>query len=327
MQRIAITGSSGYIGQRLVARFQEAGQIVLGIDVRPVEDGTVPDEFCQRDIRDPALMDDVQKFAPDTIIHCAFVMRPMHDVDEMGDINVGGTENILAIARQLQPARFLFVSSATAFGAWPDNPLPLPDGRSARPRPEYQYAAEKTALEGQVEILAQECPQIHVSWVRPAVVGGPRMDNFLSRFMFGLPILLKLDGVDQPMQFVHEDDVIGGIQAVLAADGRGAFNLGPPNWTMTSEIAQETKRRIVSLPFRVAWFGVWLMWKVRFPLYETPPSFLYFGRYPWVVSPDRLCNEIGYQFHHTSTQTMQETARHQTSQRRSAGRQRDRCVR
>ena len=318
MKRIAITGSSGYIGQRLVAAFRDAGGTVLGIDVRAVNDGVVPDEFCECDIRDPTLIDSVRDFQPDTIIHCAFVIRPLHDAGEMSDINIGGTENVLSIAEQIAPARFLFISSATAYGARPENPVPLPDETQVRPRPEYQYAAEKTALEGRVSALAEKCPEIAVSWVRPAIVGGPGMDNFLSRFMFGLPMLLKLDGFDQPLQFVHECDVVGAIQAVLSADGRGAFNLGPPNWTMTSEVAKETNRRIIPMPFRIAYGAVWLMWKLRFPLYESPPGFLYFGRYPWVVAPDRLCNEIGYRFRYSSTETMKETVKHQTRQRRAA---------
>lgn len=323
MQRIAITGSSGYLGQRLVAAMRESGFIVLGIDIHTVDQGVAPDEFIECDIRDIELINAMRAFAPDTIIHCAFVVRPIHDTQKMRDINVGGTENILTIAEQIQPARFLFVSSATAYGAWPENPLPIPDGSPLRPRPEYQYAAEKTAIEARVERFAEKCPEIAVSSVRPAVIGGPRMNNFLSRFMFGLPLLLKLDGYDQPMQFVHEDDITGAILAVLAADGRGAFNLGPPNWTMSSEIAIETDRRIISLPFRLAWLGVWAMWKVRFRLYESPPGFLYFGRYPWVVAPDRLCSEIGYQFRFSSTETMQETVKHQSAERRAAGLRRD----
>lgn len=324
MQRIAITGSSGYLGQRLVAAFQTAGHIVFGVDLRPVKEGATPDEFFCCDIRDPALLEAVKTFAPDTMIHAAFVVRPMHDAAEMSDINLGGTENILKIAQQLLPARFLFVSSATVYGAWPDNCLPLPDGTPLRSRPEYQYASEKVALEEHVDRLAKDCPEIAVSCVRPAVVGGPRMDNFLSRFLFGLPLLLKLDGVDQPIQYVHEDDLTGAIEAILESDARGAFNLGPPDWTMTSAVAAETKRRIVSMPFRLTYLAVWLMWKVRFWLYETPPGFLYFARYPWVVSPDRLCNEIGYRFRFTSTETIRETARHQSSARRTVGRRRDR---
>ena len=63
----------------------------------------------------------------DSVIHAAFVFQPMRDLKKMSDINLGGTENILRAVEQAAPARFLLVSSATAYGAWPDNPVPIPE--------------------------------------------------------------------------------------------------------------------------------------------------------------------------------------------------------
>ena len=135
------------------------------------------------------------------------------------------------------------------------------------------------------------------------------MDNYLDRFIFGMPFLARLDGYDSPMQFVHEDDVVAAIDAILCANGRGAHNLGPPNWTTASELARETDRRAIWMPFWVAWFAAWLAWTVRLWFHETPPGFLYFARYPWVVKPDRLINEIGFEFRYTSTETVREIFR------------------
>lgn len=310
MDRIAITGSSGYLGRKLVSALRASGKVVLGIDIRPSEDDC-PDEFHQGDIRDPDLSDAVRAFKPDTIIHSAFVIKQLRSRQEMNDINVEGTRNILRIAAELKPERFLFLSSATALGAWPDNPVPIPDDVEARGREEYQYAAEKALLELDVIEFAQQHPQIATSWVRPAIVGGPRMDNFLSRFIFTLPFMIKLDGNDHPLQFVHEDDVVGAIVAILSADGRGPFNLGPPDFTPVTEVARHTNRKAISVPFRLAYAAAWLAWKSHFWLHESPPGFLYFARYPWVVAPGRLTDEIGYQFRFSSTETLMESFRHQ----------------
>ncbi|MEZ6121761.1 MAG: NAD-dependent epimerase/dehydratase family protein [Planctomycetaceae bacterium] len=304
MERIAITGSSGYIGTRLTEAFQQRGCRVLGIDVRPSTAATVPDEFIQADIRDGSLHDAIGQFRPDTIIHSAFVVKPIRDVTDMADINRRGTENILSIVEQLQPRRFLFLSSATAYGAWPDNPVPMSETWPLRARSEYQYAADKTELDKSVAEFAVRNPDVCVSWVRPAIVGGPGMDNYLYRFIFTMPMLARLDGFDNPLQFVHEDDVISAMLKILEAGGRGAYNLGPPNWTLTSEIASLSGRRTISMPFRLAWLGSWLAWKIRFRLHESPPGLLYFARYPWTVNPNRLQNELGFQFQFTSTQTV-----------------------
>lgn len=310
LQRLVITGSSGYLGRKLVAYFRDRGATVLGMDVHDPPKDASPDEFVRADIRDESLVETICEFEPDTIIHAAFAFQPMRDLQQMSDINVGGTENILRAVERVGPARFLLVSSATAFGAWPDNPVPMPEDWPMRARSDYQYAADKTAIEERIPKFAEQHPDVCVSWIRPAVIGGPGMENYLSRFIFGMPFLAKLDGFDNPVQFVHEDDVVAATAAILEANGCGAYNVGPPNWTLTTEIAAETNRRVVSVPFWLAWCSAWLAWTVRLWIHESPASFLYFARYPWVVAPNRLLNEIGYEFQYTSTETVREIARH-----------------
>jgi UDP-glucose 4-epimerase len=304
MQRIVITGSSGYLGRKLVATLLKQGKTVLGIDITNAPDDGGPSEFHQADICDENLLEVVRSFAPDTIVHAAFIVKPIRDTKRMTAVNIGGTDNMIRIVREVRPNRFLFVSSATALGAWPDNPIPLPDTWIPRARPEFQYAADKTALEGKVSALAAEIPDTAVSWIRPAVVGGPKVDNYLSRFIFNNPMLVKIDGEDSTVQFVHEDDVVGATCAILEADARGPFNVGPADWTTISLIAGETNRRTISLPFGVVWWAAWLAWKVHYFFHESPPGFLYFAKYPWVVSADRLRDEVGYKFQYSAEETM-----------------------
>lgn len=248
MQRVVITGSSGYLGRKLVATLLKQGKTVLGIDITNAPDDDGPSQFYQADICDENLLGVVRNFAPDTIVHAAFIVKPIRNTKRMTAVNIGGTDNMIRIVRELRPNRFLFVSSATALGAWPDNPIPLPDTWIPRARPEFQYAADKTALEGKVSALAAEIPYTAVSWIRPAVVGGPKMDNYLSRFIFNNPMLVKIDGEDSAVQFVHEDDVVGATYAILEADARGPFNVAPADWTTVSLIAGETNRRTFHCP-------------------------------------------------------------------------------
>ncbi len=306
MHRLLITGSSGYLGRRLVAHFQAQGKTICGIDLHPPPSESPPGSFIQADICDANLLEAIREFSPDTVVHAAFVFQPMRDLQRMAEINIGGTENVLRIVREVSPARYMLLSSATAFGAWPDNPVPMPEDWPMRSRGEYPYAAHKTAIEAQMVEFAEQQSETAVSWIRPAIIGGPSMENYLSRFIFGMPFLAKLDGFDCPLQFVHEDDVVAAMEAILLADGRGPFNVGPPNWTCTTEIAKETKRRAISLPFWLAWGSAWLAWNTRLWLHESPAGFLYFARYPWVVAPHRLLNELRFQFRYSSTETVRD---------------------
>jgi UDP-glucose 4-epimerase len=308
IQRLAITGSSGYLGGKLVEHFRALGVRVLGIDLNAPK--TVgPDEFLQLDITDTALQSRLEAFAPDTIIHGAFAFQPMRDEVRMHEINIGGTRNVLAAVTRVRPQRFMVISSATAFGAWPDNPIPMDETWPRRARSEFRYAADKTEAEELIAQFAAEHPKIAVSWPRPAMIGGPGLDNYLSRFIFGMPFLVLLDGHDTAVQFVHERDVTAAIAHILQRDARGAFNVGPPDWTCVSEIARESGRRVIRLPY---WFARWLhglAWAVRFPIHESPASFLYFVRYPWVVAPTRLQNELNYHFQYSSLETLREIIR------------------
>ena len=181
--RVVITGSSGYLGCKLVAHFRGLGAAVLGTDLR-VPGEVAPDEFIQSDICDPKLVARIKAFAPDTVIHAAFVVQPMRDERRMRRINVEGTRNMFDAVASAMPARFMVVSSATAYGAWPDNPIPMDESWPRRARPDFQYAADKT----HVEQITDEFAKQHAAVERVlnvALAHGPPAVVRLSRNAVG----------------------------------------------------------------------------------------------------------------------------------------------
>jgi len=308
LRRCLVTGSSGFLGSRLVAGLASRGVEVLGIDCRPPRSALAsplrPHRFERLDIRDTQLGDLLACFAPDTVIHAAFAVQPLRDERLAEAIDVGGTRNLLAAVAAARTSRLLVVSSATAYGAWPDNPLPLHESHPRRRCEAFRYAADKHAVELLLERFSRDEPAIATSWVRPAIIGGATADSFVLRFLLGAPLLAKFDGIDLPLQMVHETDVVAGILAVLEADGRGAYNLAPPDWMRISEIARETDRPAIAMPL---WLGKMIHtigWHLRSPLHEAPAGFLEFARHPWVVAPQRLTGELGFRFGFTSLETL-----------------------
>ena len=308
MQRVAITGSSGYLGTRLVEHYLNCGARVLGLDIRESDPAASvqPSEFQKLDICDPGVQDCLKKFQPELLIHGAYAFKPIRDEKKMRRINVDGTQNILNSAAEIRPAKLMVISSATAYGAWPDNPVPMDETAPLRAREEFRYAADKTEIERLLTKFDQEHSDIQTVWVRPSIIGGPNIDNYLSRFLFGMPFLVLLDGFDGLVQFVHEDDVVSAIHRILDSDARGAFNVAPPDWLTCTEIARQTNRKTWKWPFWLARFLHGLAWKTRIPIHESPASFLYFCRYPWIVTPKRLQDELGFQFKYSSQETMDE---------------------
>ena len=308
MKRLAITGSSGYLGRKFVEHLRRVRSDVeiLGLDICPPGPAPgSPHRFTRMDILSPDLGGTLSEFRPDSVIHAAFVVAPIRDRRKMRRVNVEGSRNLLDAAGRCGAERLMLVSSATAYGAWPDNPVPIEEGWPLRPA-KFQYAAEKVEVEAIAGEFAERHPEITVSCVRPAIIGGPRMNNYIYRFIFQLPVLALLDGCDTPVQFVHEEDCAAAMLAILTAGARGAFNIGPTDWSSISEIAVETRRWTVRLPFWLARKVHGLAWSIRLPVTEAPVEFLDFARYPWVVAPRRLEQELGYQFQYTSRETLLE---------------------
>jgi len=100
MSVVAVTGCSGYIGTQLLKFMdkQEGISRVLGVDIKPPMKPIAKLDFHNMDIRDPGLKDLFVEGGAEKVVHLAFVVDPMHDVEEMHDIDVNGTRNALDAA-------------------------------------------------------------------------------------------------------------------------------------------------------------------------------------------------------------------------------------
>ncbi len=300
-QKILITGSSGFFGRATVAaiRREWPAAVICGFDV--VQPGSdPPDQFEAGDITSSTLKALVLSFQPDTVIHLAFVVNPMHDERRMHEINVGGTRNLLAAVGASGAKQLLVSSSATAYGAWPDNPVPMSEDQPLRTRREYRYADDKTQVERLLSEFAVSHPGINVSWIRPCMTYGPAMTNFMTTILMVPPVLVLPGGENPVMQFVHLDDVGAAIVAILNCKASGPFNLAPPDTVTFKDLARMSGRRAVSMPFAMCWAAATCWWALRLPILTYPAPLWYFIRYPWIVSSERLISETGFQFQHGS---------------------------
>jgi UDP-glucose 4-epimerase len=152
-------------------------------------------------------------------------------------------------------------------------------------------------------------PEITLSWIRPAIVYGPGVDNYMSRMLVKHPLVVLPGGCNVPQQFVHEDDVSAAIWCILTREGRGSFNIGPPDWIYMTDVARETGRRTIKVPFWVMTLASRVCWGLRIPFLRYPPGVNFYIRYPWVVAPRRLCEELGFRFRFSSLETLREVLR------------------
>ncbi len=277
---------------------------IIGWDVRPPREPSPKLRFEQTDVTDPALPERLRALAPDALVHLAFVLNPLHDEERMHRINVGGTRNVLRAAAAAEVGQILVASSGTAYGAFPDNPVPLRETDPCRPHPTFQYARQKAWLERDYQRYQREHPDTVFAILRPCVVFGPGVHNYLSGLLTALPVSVGLAGYDPPLQFVHEDDVADIACAVLSQQARGGFNVAPPDTLPASEVIARPSGPHVLLPDGLLRCIAGVAWALHLPLLNAPASFLDFMRYPWVLDTARVEQELGTTYRYSSRETL-----------------------
>src|SRR3954470_20381638 len=219
--RYVVTGGAGYIGTRLVEHLVERDDTerVVIADVRPPYSFRPKAEYQQLDVRDGARARELlERERPDALVHLAFIVNPMHDENLMYEIDVGGTHNMLEAASAAGTQHVLVISSSTAYGAFPDNPVPIEEDWPVRGVPDFEYARDKAESDRLCQLWALRHPDRTMTIARPCIVFGPTVDNFIVRAWTKQPFFADIGGADVPVQFVHEDDVVEAL--VRLVDGR-----------------------------------------------------------------------------------------------------------
>jgi UDP-glucose 4-epimerase len=310
--RYLITGGSCYIGSRLneiLAAREEVEQIV-NLDVRPPARPQAKATFVRGDVRDfAAVRDLLESTQPDALVHLAFLLNPIRDEALMYDIDVNGTEAVLRAAAEAGIQQVLVTSSATAYGAFPDNPRPIAEDWPVRGQPDFSYARHKAEADRLCQLWALEQPDRVMTIVRPSIVFGPNVDNYISRGWEKSSFMPIMDGVDEEFQLVHEDDVVSALIALLDGKHAGAFNLagdGLLTWGRAAELVGK-KTRTISLKTMKRFNNA--MWKLHVPRTEAPAGNLDFIRYPWVVSTEKLKSTADWQPRYDTLETFKITMR------------------
>jgi UDP-glucose 4-epimerase len=296
--RYLITGGSGYIGTRLTELLagREETERIVNVDVRPPDVPWPKSEYVKGDVRDRAAMRELlEREEPDVLLHLAFIFNPIHDEALMYDIDVNGTQAVLEAASAAGTDHVLVTSSASAYGAFADNPVPIAEGQPVRGQPDFSYARDKAEADRVCQLWAADHPERVMTIVRPTIVFGPNVDNFISRGWEKSAFMPVMDGVEAELQLVHEDDVVSAIMGLLDAREGGAFNVAADGLMTWRESAELVGVRVREMKFRTAYRISSWAWRLHAPRVESPAGNLHFLRHPWLVSNERLKAATGWE--------------------------------
>lgn len=292
-----MTGATGFIGSRLLPLLLADPDVdtVRSVARRPLA-GHPKLVHTRADLGEGSARRALE--GVEVLVHLGFRMWRDGSANRLGPENLTGTANVLAA----RPGRVVFASSATVYGAWPDNPLPLTENADPRPNPEVPYAAQKLEAE---ELCARGAP---TASLRIGAVLGPHADPRVLRSAAGYRLAVPaVPGVTQALQFLHEDDAAAALHAAVRSPATGVFNVATVDWLTEADIARLARSRVVRLPLRVVLPASEVLARLRvFPFGADRSIFL---NGPIALDPSRAADGLGWRPTRTSAEVLGELLR------------------
>lgn len=256
-RRALVTGGAGFIGSTLVDRLLAEGWSVDVVDnlwsgapanledARRVASGSDALTFHHIDIRDPGVVELIERRRPEVVFHLAAqadvrvsVSRPAFDAE----VNVIGSINVIEGARRAGARKVVFASSGgTIYGEPAPDLLPVDETHPQQPVSPYGVAKK---VVGDYLLAFRQLYGLDYTSLALANVYGPRQDPngeagvvaiFAGKLLAGEPCTIFGDG-SQTRDYVFVDDVVDAFIRSADAGGGERFNIGTGKETSVNNL-------------------------------------------------------------------------------------------
>jgi len=213
---IAITGSSGFVGSKLLLALANHNLRLL---VRSI-DNKINHEQIECDFETDNIPDDFF-FGVSVVFHLAGFAHDMRDASEIENlyrrVNVDSTIELAKLALKSGVESFVFVSSVKAIGGSVSGNC---TSELDQGEPEGIYGKTKREAELKLLELGSES-SMHISIIRPSPVYGPDVKGNLALMLLGIKKgwFPPLPETGNKISMVHVDDLVRAI-LLVAEDGR-----------------------------------------------------------------------------------------------------------
>ena len=286
-EQVALTGATGFIGQNLLTALDKSGYRTRALTRKP-RPGSGSVSWINGDLNNSQALDELVEGCT-AVIHCAGTVRG-NSLEDFLEVNLRGTENLLAAVAKLTPRpRFLLISSIAA--RYPD----------------YSWYSRSKSM-AETLLMSDEYSEIPRTIYRPSAVYGPgdREMRPLFRLMRrGYLIGPRIPG--NRLSLLHVDDLVRAIaQWLQAKQAQGIFELDDGategyTWEDITAIAHNTwKRSITHIQVPVALLkglahaNLLLARMFRYRAMLTPGKVNEITHENWVCDNTPLTNSLGW---------------------------------
>ena len=285
MVSIVVTGAAGAVGLRTIRQLAADPSVekIVALDRLPFPGDNPRVEAHRVDL----LTEDLSPLmvGADVVIHLAEDSGRRDDAGlaehmlnrVLDGIDGAGCESLIVL------------SSATVYGAHPDNPVPMTESQRLRPNEGLAFALAKHRLERKARAWAHESGK-SLTILRPATTLSERGASWIAQNLRAATVV-RSDQVDPPVQFLHHDDLASALSLVARRGLRGVYNVAPDGW-----IGSEGFRDLMGGPqVRVSPAISHRILQARraYGARGAPEGIEPYTQYPWVVANDRL-RKVGW---------------------------------
>ncbi len=224
--RVLVTGASGFIGRALCKRLVAQGAEVYGAGIHSRHPMLAREvHYIEADVTDPKAIQDIEV---ELVYHLAAkpdVWYAQLHPAEVFQINVGGTLQMLELARKLD-ARFVLTSSIALYSG---EGAPFSEEQVA-PRSFLAIGARCAELycEQYSDAFLLQCVVLRLGYVY-----GPECRGPVSDIRKGGPLYMNAETV---LDFVHVDDVTEALLKAGQHHRFGVFNISAGTGTTVREL-------------------------------------------------------------------------------------------
>ena len=239
---ILVTGCTGFIGKHLVKKLLASGYEVLGLSRKQIISKAQRFRTLKFDIKDKHFFKNLKEYADEieAVIHLAALVPKrgiLPDFQQLMNVNVHATLNLLEYVAENCKARFIYASSASVYGF----PKTLPVDETYPLKPLGFYPMSKLFGEFLCEKFREDGMQV-IS-LRISAPYGPGYSSetvipiFLNRVLKCEDIIVFGEG-GRSQDFIYIKDVIDGLMKALVSEKTGIYNLGSGRETTMLALAQ-----------------------------------------------------------------------------------------